>query len=61
MTAEQRDTPIRWEVFANPDADTGGWYSHVEDGQHYLGGDLHRTKAEAVAHAKQIAEAARGR
>jgi hypothetical protein len=48
----------RWQVFENPDGDEGGWLSYVDDGTHYLGGDLHRTKAKAVAHAHQIAKAA---
>jgi hypothetical protein len=51
----------RWEVFANTDADVGGWYSYVEDDLHYLGGDLHKTKAKAEEHGRKIAEAANGR
>jgi hypothetical protein len=48
--------PITWEVFPNTDADVGGWYSYVADQQHYLGGDWHRTKAEAIKHARKVAE-----
>lgn len=47
--------PIRWEVFPNPDQDRGGWYSYVEGGGFYLGGDWHPTKADAKAHARKLA------
>ena len=47
----------RWHVFENPDGDVGGWLSYADNGTDYLGGDLHRTKAQAMAHARQIAEA----
>jgi hypothetical protein len=56
---DQKSTgKARWEVFPNTDADVGGGFSYVEDDAHYLGGDWHRTKAEAEAHGREIAEAA---
>ena len=60
MTDNKATGKARWEVFRNTDADVGGWFSYVEDDAHYLGGDLHPTKAEAEAHGRKIASAANG-
>lgn len=61
MADVQPTTPIRWEVF--PGLSRGmsgrmGWFSYVEDDQHYLGGDWHATQAEAEAYAQKVAKEA---
>lgn len=56
MTLTGRIGNCTWEVFPNTDGDVGGFFSYVENQTHYLGGDLHKTRAEAVAHAKKLAK-----
>ncbi len=45
--------PARYDVFRNSDGDVGGWYSYAEGSGCYLGGELFRTRAEAVADGKR--------
>jgi hypothetical protein len=45
--------PARYDVFRNSDGDVGGWYSYAEGNGCYLGGELFRTRAEAVADGKR--------
>ena len=44
--------PVKWQVFENTDGDIGGWFSYVEGGGFYLGGELFPTKREAEADAR---------
>ena len=46
------DAVIRWKVF--PGAERK-WWSYIEDGQHYLGGKRHPSKAKAEQYAKETA------
>jgi hypothetical protein len=46
------DAVIRWKVFPGAESE---WWSYIEDGQYYLGGDRHRSKAKAEQYARETA------
>ena len=51
-------TLMAFDVTASPGPER--WCSYVDNGRHYVGGDLHRTRSLARAEAHRIAEARRG-